>query len=373
MPVLEQEPNILIVTEPKSEKSNPVRDFLCSQYDCETADGLHDALDKVLDFGFEIVVADLDAGEDFALEMLYSVRLFSEKAKVILVSGCCSKNEIIRAFRDGAFDFLHKPFGFEELDNAIKRAFTLAQSPDEKLEKLIMENTGHLNHALEDMENSYRATLKALIQALETRDCEIFGHSERVVTFSLRLAHELGLEKDEMRDLELGALLHDIGKIGVPDSVLRKPAKLTEKEWDKMKLHPVHGYKILRNIPFLDGASKVVAQHHEHWDGKGYPNALRGVEIDIIARVFAVADAFDAMISDRIYRKGRSFEDALFELEKYSGTQFDPIVVEAFRNVPKEDWEKLRQRSLEDKTEVFSLKDIVREMVQSQNHFEMIH
>lgn len=369
----EKTPKVLLVRDPSGQKNSTVWKFLRSKYECEEIDRVELAVELISDGDFEVTVSDLDLSESFAMEMLSSVPFISQQTKVILLSGKRTKNEIIRAFRNGAFDYLQKPFGLSELENSVERAIFRSQSPDEKLERMIMENTGHLNRALEDIEHSYRSTLKALIQSLEARDCEMFGHSERVVSFSLRLAHELGLGKDEMRDLELGALLHDIGKIGVPDSVLQKPATLTEEEWEMMRMHPIHGYKIVRNIPFLEGAARVVAQHHERWDGMGYPNHLRGEEIDINARVFAVADAFDAMVSERIYREERDFEGALFELEKYSGTQFDPIVVEAFRNVPQEDWEKLRVRSLKESNEVFSIKQIVAEMVQSQNHFEMVH
>jgi HD-GYP domain-containing protein (c-di-GMP phosphodiesterase class II) len=189
----------------------------------------------------------------------------------------------------------------------------------------------------------------------------------------LRLGYELGLDKDALRDLELGALLHDIGKIGVPDAVLRKPAKLNEDEWNKMKLHPHHGQKILRNIPFLEGAARIVSQHHEKWDGSGYPIGLRGEDIDIGARIFSVVDAFDAMISDRVYRRGCSYEEALTELNRCAGTQFDPLVVEAFKTIPRDDWEILRQRSLKDKRENHSFQAIVSELVHSQQSLELVH
>src|SRR3712207_3092700 len=154
-----------------------------------------------------------------------------------------------------------------------------------------------------------------------------------------------------MRSLEFGSLLHDIGKIGVPDAILRKPAKLTEEEWVLMREHPLHGQKILRGIEFLEGAAKVVAQHHEKWDGTGYPAGLRGEEIDLNARIFAVADAFDAMTSDRVYRRGRGYEDAVAELEAHSGRQFDPQVIAAFMRVPREEWTEMRRRSLEPRAE----------------------
>jgi HD-GYP domain-containing protein (c-di-GMP phosphodiesterase class II) len=145
-----------------------------------------------------------------------------------------------------------------------------------------------------------------------------------------------------MRSLEFGALLHDIGKIGVPDAILLKPAGLTEEEWVTMREHPLHGDQILRGISFLEGATRVVAQHHEKWDGSGYPRGLRGEEIDFNARIFAVADAFDAMTSDRVYRMGRPYELAAEELARCAGAHFDRQVVEAFLLVPAGEWESLR-------------------------------
>ena len=160
-----------------------------------------------------------------------------------------------------------------------------------------------------------------------------------------------------MKSLEFGSLLHDIGKIGVPDSILRKPAKLTEEEWVRMREHPLHGQQILRGIEFLQGAARVVAQHHEKWDGTGYPLGLRNEEIDICARIFAVADAFDAITSDAYRRK--PYEAAAQELDDWAGRQFDPKVVEAFHRVPKEDWEELHRQSLMPKPDLFDVRQLV--------------
>jgi HD-GYP domain-containing protein (c-di-GMP phosphodiesterase class II) len=181
----------------------------------------------------------------------------------------------------------------------------------------------------------------------------------------LRLGRELGLDKTQMTALEFGSLLHDIGKIGVPDAILRKPAKLTEEEWARMREHPLHGQQILREIEFLAGAARVVAQHHERWDGSGYPFGLQGEEIDLNARIFSVADAFDAMISDRVYRRGRSYEAAAEELESWSGKQFDPQVVAAFHRVPREDWEDLHRLSVMRKKERLSLQPPVPDLLET--------
>jgi response regulator RpfG family c-di-GMP phosphodiesterase len=291
------------------------------------------------------------------LEMIPQVFQISPETVVVMISGMQTIESAIEALRVGAFDYIMKPFDLRQVEAAVKRALeyhdlrTAKRRYENQLEELVEQRTQELNHALDSLEDAYRSTLKALTAALETRDAETHGHSERVVTFSLRLGRELRLDKEQLRSLEFGSLLHDIGKIGVPDAILRKPAKLTDEEWVKMREHPVHGQAILREIEFLAGAACVVGQHHEKWDGSGYPRGLRGEEIDLNARIFAVADAFDAMISDRVYRAGRSYEEAAEELERFAGRQFDPNVVAAFHRVPREDWDELRRRSLVRKQE----------------------
>ena len=187
-------------------------------------------------------------------------------------------------------------------------------------------------------DDSPRLMLQALITTLQRRDAETYEHSRRVARFSLRLALELSLDRVEMESLALGALLHDIGKIRVPDAILHKPGKLTPKEWLRMRNHPLYGQQILSGIEFLEGASRVVVQHHEKWDGSGYPWGLAGKEIDRNARIFAVTDAFDAMTSDRVYRAGLTYEAAAAELNQSAGTHFDPKVVEAFCSIPRREW-----------------------------------
>jgi putative nucleotidyltransferase with HDIG domain len=202
----------------------------------------------------------------------------------------------------------------------------------------IAQGAQHLGEVINLTRKDEHRTILALKAALKVRDAETMGHSERVVRFSLLLGSELGLNKAQMRSLEYGSLFHDIGKIGVPDEILRKPGPLTSLEWIKMREHPLLGFEILSRIDFLKKASLVVAQHHERWDGKGYPFGLGGVQIDRNARIFAVADAFDAMTSDRVYHAGRTFESATAELKRCAGQQFDLEVVEAFTRIPETDW-----------------------------------
>ena len=368
----------LLLIEQSAEKRNLLRTFFSAGYVCDEADSINSAVAKIREKEYAVIII-ASAPNINGVELIPYLQTLSPRTVPIFISDNQTQGNTVRAFRAGAFEVIQMPFTLKKVEAAVEKAFMqfetkcLKDSYQYHLEELVAERTTELDKALEEIENSYRITLKALVQALETRDLETHGHSERVVTFSLRLGHELGLDKEALRNLELGALLHDIGKIGVPDAILRKPAKLTDAEWEKMRLHPIHGQRILRNIKFLEVAALIVAQHHEKWDGSGYPYGLRGEDINLGARIFAVADAFDAMISDRVYRRGRSYEAALEELEKFAGTQFDPMVVEAFKVVPREDWEILRERSLKDKQEAYSFQAIVAELVYSRRQFELVH
>jgi len=198
----------------------------------------------------------------------------------------------------------------------------------------IVSQATALRAALAENERTYDATLAALSSALDVRDTETEGHARRVVRYMELIAEGLNVPVEQHATLRRGALLHDIGKIGVPDHILRKPGPLTENEWYTMKTHPDLGAKIIANVPFLEEVAVIIRAHHERWDGNGYPEGLAGEQIPQGARIFAVADSFDAMTSDRPYRRGRQLDEALAEIERCSHTQFDPQVVTAFLAVP---------------------------------------
>lgn len=186
-------------------------------------------------------------------------------------------------------------------------------------------------HALEQLSDSYSTTVRALAAALELRDDETGGHAERVAHLALELARSIDPALIEDPELEYGFLLHDLGKIGVPDSILLKPGPLTARERETMRDHPILGERIVARVPFLRGAARqVVAAHHERWDGTGYPRRLRALQIPQCARIFAVVDAFDAMTNERPYRAAMKIDQSLDEIRRCSGSQFDPLVVEAF-------------------------------------------
>jgi len=189
---------------------------------------------------------------------------------------------------------------------------------------------------------SYESTVRALADAVEARDAYTARHAERVAAYGLEIARACGMDVARGPDLEFGFLLHDIGKIAISDAILYKPGRLTDDERDAMRRHPLIGEEIVRGIDFLAGARQVVRSHHERWDGAGYPDRLAGEQIPLAARVFAVADTFDALTSDRPYRAAASFREARRVIADAAGTQFDPAVADAFDDIPDARFDEIR-------------------------------
>jgi len=369
----------LLIVESDPEKRNLLLTYFKKGVDCEAVETLTDALKILSRTEYSAVLAPLMPPELKGLSLIPELERLSVNTVPIFTSEIESAGNTVKAYRAGAFDVVQMPMSLQKLETSIERAFvqfemrTLRDRYRNQLESEVALRTFELEQQLEEIERSYRMTLSAIIKALEQRELETEGHSERMITFSLRLGHELGVEKEALRDLELGTMLHDIGKINISDDILKKPERLDMSEWAAMKRHPKLGHEILAGIPFLEGASRIVAEHHECWNGSGYPFGLRGEEIAIGARILAVVDAFDAMISDRAYRKRQTYSEALSELEKFAGTQFDPVVVDAFRQIPSEDWEYLHERSLMGRMESQSFQSIVSELVFTRRGLQMVH
>ena len=214
----------------------------------------------------------------------------------------------------------------------LMQRFTMKQYVDrtEHTVRELREKNDRINELRSEVEDAYSETLDAFVSALDLRDTETHGHSTRVAELSMRIGELLGIHPgSEWLDLKHGAMLHDVGKIGVPDAILRKRGPLNEEEWESIRQHPAHGYQMLKNVRFLAGAAELVRCHHERYDGTGYPRGLRGEAIPLAARIFAVADTFDAITSVRPYKPARSVADACHEIEAHRGTQFDPRAVDA--------------------------------------------
>lgn len=349
--------SILIVDDDKATR-NRLTDCLDESYWCVTAASAEEATSLLATCTFNLVLSDITMRGKSGLDLCSHVQESFPQTVVVMISAMTGIDYAVEAMRHGAFDYITKPFDLLQVRLSVDRAVLYQQAVADKqryeqiLEERVRIRTEELKSANDDLNfmldtlyNNYRATLRGLAGTLEARDIETRGHSDRVVAYSTRLGRQLGLTSNELIALEQGALLHDIGKVGVPDAVLLKPGSLTTEEWVKMREHVKHGLRIIEGVEFLAGARWVLGQHHEKYDGSGYPNRLRGDAIHIHARIFAVADAYDAIRSDRPYRAGQSHEIACEEITAHSGTHFDPRVVNAFMSISKEEWAEIRRRA----------------------------
>ncbi|HLG13931.1 MAG TPA: HD domain-containing phosphohydrolase [Blastocatellia bacterium] len=330
--------------------------YLSDEYACVTAANPEEAISLLRGGYFNLLLTDITMPGTSGLDLCQMTQESSPDTVVIMVSGMTDIQYAIDSMRHGAFDYITKPFDLSQVLMVVHRALRYQalvaakhhyeQSLEETVRVRTKELRGlneNLNQMLEALYTNYRATLRALAKALEARDVETRGHSDRVVAYCLRIGRELGLAHSELIALEQGAILHDIGKIGVPDAILLKRGKLTPEEWVQMREHVNHGMRIIGEIDFLQGARPVVGQHHEKFDGSGYPNGLRGEAVHLHARIFAVADAYDAITSDRPYRAAQSYAAARAELISSAGPHLDPRVVDGFLKVPESEWAEIRR------------------------------
>jgi putative nucleotidyltransferase with HDIG domain len=255
----------------------------------------------------------------------------------------------LEAIRRGAYDYILKPFEKDQLFLGVGRALQHRRLVAEnrsyqlKLEQQVEERTAQLSNALAQLEQSYDDTLEALGSALDLKDAETEGHCQRVTAFTISIAKAMPVPNHYLPILARAAFLHDIGKMAIPDGILRKPGPLTDEEKQIMRKHCEIGYNMLIRIPFLQDAAEIVLAHQEFYDGTGYPRGLKGDQIPLGARIFTIADSLDAMISDRPYRRALPMSHAREEIRRCSGTQFDPKVVEVFATIPEQHWIDLRE------------------------------
>jgi putative nucleotidyltransferase with HDIG domain len=291
---------------------------------------------------FDLALSDIVMPEMDGLKLLAELRNEDPDVPVIMVTAMHDISIALEAIRAGAYDYILKPFEKDQLHLSVRRAL--------EHRRLVMENRTYqsdleqLSIALQDLEQSYDYTLEALGGALDAKDAETEGHCQRVTAFTITIARSMGVDKAQLRHIARGAFLHDIGKMGVPDSILTKPGPLTADERNVMRRHCDIGYSVLERIPFLKEAAEIVLSHQECYDGSGYPRGLKGEQIPLGARIFAVADTLDAMISDRPYRKALPIATAREEIKRFSGRQFDPKVVEVFLSHPDQLWLELHDK-----------------------------
>ena len=298
---------------------------------------------------FELMLSDMMMPGMDGEALLAATKERFPDIPVVMITAVHDISIALNAIRNGAYDYLLKPFDREQLLATVRRALENRRLKIEnrkyqtELESLVTARTEQVRQALASLERSYDITLEALGNALDLKDAETEGHSKRVTAFTIAIARAMGISGDQIRVIARGAFLHDIGKMAIPDAILRKPGALDAEETAIMREHCFRGYQILRRIPFLTEASEIVYSHQEKYDGTGYPRGLKGDEIPLGARIFSVADTLDAMTSDRPYRAKLPLSVAREEIHRWAGRQFDPQVVKIFLEMPENIWDDLRR------------------------------
>jgi putative two-component system response regulator len=305
-----------------------------------------DALLRLSEKPADLAIVDILMPKMDGLEMVRRMKAeprTSETPVMILTAKGAAETRI-EGYRLGVDDYLTKPFNREELKLRVGRLLRMRQEKVSMAQKLFelglkvsvqeellkVGKGGDFASAYFDLQQMSLDVVRSLALALDARDHYTRGHSEWVAKYSVQIAKTMNCSEQDLEKLELAALLHDVGKIGVKDSILRKPAKLTQEEFAAVQRHPLSSAEIIQPVAYLRELVPAVRHHHERFDGKGYPDGLTGESIPFSARILTVADSFEAMTSDRPYRKALSFEKAMAEIRRCRGTQFDPAIVDAF-------------------------------------------
>src|SRR6266852_1748240 len=341
---------ILVVDDEESIREIVSSMLTTAGYKCHQAASGNEAL-ALLESGekFELMLSDLMMANLDGIGLLERTKERFPDMPVVMVTAVHDISVALAAIRNGAYDYLLKPFEREQLLATVRRALEHRRLRMENrqyqsnLESLVAARTEQLRQAMVELERSYDITLEALGDALDLKDAETEGHSKRVTAFTIAIARAMGLPKERISVIARGAFLHDIGKMAIPDAILRKPGALNPEEVAIMREHSYRGYQMLKKIPFLKEACDIVYAHQERFDGTGYPRGLKGKEIPLGARMFAVADTLDAITSDRPYRPAQSLSAAREEIKRWAGRQFDTEVVRKFLEMPASIWEDLRK------------------------------
>ena len=353
-----------------------LRSMICATLEHEghqvrTAASGREAIEMLAANEFDLVLSEVAVRDWDGITLMEDIRKQLPQLPVVMVTANHDINVAIDSMHRGAYDYLLKPFEREQLLATVERALghrkalLASQSYQQELEAAVQARTELLRQAMEELEHSYDVTLEALGDALDLRDSETKGHSKRVTAYTIMLARAMEITPSKIKVIARGAFLHDIGKMAIPDEILRKPRTLSSTELLIMRDHCTLGYHMLRKIPFLSEASEIVFTHHEHHDGSGYPGGLSNSDIPIGSRIFAVADAFDAITSDRPYRKAHSIDAARKEIQRCSGTQFDPAIVDVFLKFPNALWRELRAE-ITDQDKLLSTFDIANSPTQAK-------
>lgn len=298
-------------------------------YECVTAGSGDEALKRLATDVLDLVITDVRMPGMSGIELLKEIKRRDAEIQVIMMTAYSDIDFAIEALRHKADDYLLKPFNLTELSHCVERALEHRRLLREsRASQAAIGEVGR--EGLATVERHYRQGVAALAGAIESRDQYTAGHLERVARYALAAGAELGLAAEKRQKLWLGAVLHDVGMVAVPEAVINKPGPLTPEEWGLVREHPLVGSRIVQGVPYLEPARPCILQHHERWNGSGYPAGLKGDEISLEGCVLAVADAFAVMLSERPYRKALSEGDALDEVKRSAGYQFERRVVRAF-------------------------------------------
>ena len=323
-----------------------IRNYLSSVlrfegYDCRTFGESSAALEYVssTEHHADLMLTDIKMPGMTGIELLRSVKQIKPGMPVILVSGLYELALAIEALEYGADDYLKKPVRPRDVLTAVGKYLTRdAGAREDSVQEALQD----FLEARDDPQASEH--IATIFRRLGFRRYETMQHSKRVAAYSRLLGERVAIPTPDLHRLELGALLHDIGKIGIPRNVLLKPGALSEEEWRVMRSHPVIGRRLMARFPELDRESEIVGCHHERWDGAGYPEGLAATQIPLFARLFSIVDAYDALTSDRPYRQAQGVDAAKQIVAEGSGTQFDPDLVESFLSIPNTSLEMIRER-----------------------------
>ena len=339
----QQQPAVLVVEDDASMRAYLDEAISASGCTCETFSDSASALAYLASVQEppDLVLSDINMPGMSGMELLRTVRTVSPDLPFILISGLCELSTAMDAMKTGASDYLLKPAQREDIVRLVSKHIIGQSGPDQ--DAVVNALSGFLE--ARRLSGGDRASeLAPLLETLGLKRMETLQHSQRVAGFARLIGVEAGLGRKELEVLEIGALLHDIGKAGIPHNVLMKPASLNEREWRVMRMHPVMGWELLNRINGTRQEAEIVYSHHEHFSGGGYPRGLLKEEIPVGARIFSIADTLDAIISDRPYRLGRSLAEAREEISRLGGAQFDPGIVQCFDRVPDASIEYLRIR-----------------------------
>jgi len=335
------------------DKNAKRRNFLCQLFNSmdiptEEVPSLEEAQECIHRDSFSLILISRTAFEGDTPRSLRSIRSSESSLSIIFMARIGNARTAVSLIEKGIVDQITSPDNlaaiYSSVKNELERRKLIKNHKASLIKYRKLKEEQHLNlKRAMDLEEIYDSTLENLMTALDLRDVETFGHSKTVARYTQLLARVLGITDDgKLNNIRKGSLLHDVGKIAIPDSILKKTKPLTEKEWDKIRLHPVLGYGLIKEIKLLNEVGNIILYHHERYDGTGYPRKLKKDKIPLEARIFALSDALDAITSHRPYRKERSFAAARKEIQANTGSQFDPEVVEAFTSVDTDMWEKIR-------------------------------